>query len=98
MEPISRVLGGQGRTCGWPPGPCLLMLVLLPTVSPGVPEMSFHSKTQDAARTVGEGGAGAHGGIQDFLSLLRCVFPELADVLACFLPNTVLGCISELRV
>ena len=34
----------------------------------------------------------------DFLSLLRCVFPELADVLACFLPNTVLGCISELRV
>lgn len=33
-----------------------------------------------------------------FLSLLRCDFPELADVLGRFLPDPVLGCISELRV
>lgn len=42
-----------GLDVGAAPGSCLLTVVLLPTLSPGVPEMSFHSKTEDDAGTVG---------------------------------------------
>ena len=85
------------------PGPCVLTMVLLLAVSPGVPEMSFHNKTEDATSILGgRWGKGVlkrtEGPRIYFLSLLHCDFPELADVLGCFLPDSVLGCISELRV
>lgn len=54
--------------CGWPQA-LLAHMVLLLAVSPGVPETSFHNKTEDATSTVGEGGAEAHGGTWDLFSL-----------------------------
>ena len=35
------------------PGPCVLTMVLLLAVSPGVPEISFHNKTEDATSILG---------------------------------------------
>ena len=85
---------------GAAPGSCLLTVVLLPTVSPGVPEMSFQNKKEDDTGTVAAPVLTRTRRDLGFISFPSWgrVFPELTDVPDCFLPDPVLGHISELRV